>query len=63
MIEFRISSFCTSGGCVEVGQAVSDDAVIVRDSKDPMRSVSITFGGRQWTAFLDGIRCGDFNAE
>jgi hypothetical protein len=63
VIEFKISSFCTSGGCVEVGQSPSDDAVIVRDSKDPLRSVSITFGGRQWTTFLEGLRRGDFNAE
>ncbi|WP_214406150.1 DUF397 domain-containing protein [Pseudonocardia lacus] len=63
MIEFKISSFCSAGGCVEVGHSPSDDAVIVRDSKDPLRSVSIAFRGQQWATFLDGVRHGDFDAE
>lgn len=63
MIEFKISSFCSAGGCVEVGLSPSDDVVVVRDSKDPLRSVSITFGGQQWATFLDGVRRGEFNAE
>ena len=61
-MEFTISSYCSSGGCVEVGHVPSDDAVVVRDSKDPLRSVSITFGGQQWTTFLEGVRRGDFTA-
>ena len=63
VIEFKISSFCSAGGCVEVGHSPSDDAVVVRDSKDPLRSVSITFGGQQWDTFLSGVRRGEFNAE
>lgn len=63
MIEFKISSFCSTGGCVEVGQSPSDDVVVVRDSKDPLRSVSITFRGQRWATFLEGVRHGDFDAE
>jgi hypothetical protein len=63
VIEFKISSFCSAGGCVEVGLSPSDDVVVVRDSKDPLRSVSITFGGQQWATFLNGVRRGEFNAE
>jgi hypothetical protein len=50
VIEFKISSFCSSGGCVEVGHSSAADAVIVRDSKDPMRSVSLRFSSAQWLA-------------
>src|SRR5689334_23937988 len=39
VVEFKISSFCTGGGCVEVGQSPVDGAVTVRDAKDPLRSV------------------------
>jgi hypothetical protein len=63
VIEFKISSFCSAGGCVEVGHSPSDDTVIVRDSKDPLRSVSIAFGAREWAGFLDGIRRGEFDAR
>lgn len=62
MIEYKISSFCSQGGCVEVGQA-SDGTVIVRDSKDPLRSVSITFGDGAWASFLSGLRQGDFDGR
>ncbi len=63
MIEFKISSFCSGGGCVEVGHSSTDDTVIVRDSKDPMRSVAIAFAAPRWTSFLDGVRRGDFDAQ
>ncbi len=63
MIEFRISSFCSGGGCVEVGLSPADGTVIVRDSKDAQRSVALTFGAGQWASFLDGVRRGDFDAE
>jgi hypothetical protein len=60
--EFKISSFCTQGGCVEVGHA-QNGTVIVRDSKDPLRTVSITFGDAAWTSFLSGLRQGDFDGQ
>ena len=63
MIEFKISSFCSAGGCVEVGHSIGDRTVIVRDSKDPLRTVSITVSDRSWTTFLDGVRRGDFDAR
>ncbi|MGH3588734.1 MAG: DUF397 domain-containing protein, partial [Pseudonocardia sp.] len=34
MTEYRISSYCSMGGCVEVGQR-PDGGVSVRDAKDP----------------------------
>ncbi len=60
MIEYRISSFCTMGGCVEVGQ-LPGGAVAVRDSKDPERRTSLVFTGDEWTAFLAGVKAGEFD--
>jgi hypothetical protein len=34
--------------------------VVVRDAKDPIRRVSITFSARAWRAFLAGTRNGEF---
>ena len=63
MIDFKVSSFCTGGGCVEVGHSGPDGSVIVRDAKDPLRSVSITFRDGAWITFLDAVRRGDFHSE
>jgi hypothetical protein len=62
VIEYKISSFCSAGGCVEVGHSPADRTVIVRDSKDPLRSVAITVSDHSWATFLEGVRRGDFNA-
>jgi hypothetical protein len=58
-IPWRTSSFSgTNGnGCVEV--AFIRDAVAVRDTKDRTR-VPHTFGPGEWSAFLAGLRAGDF---
>ena len=61
VIEYKVSSFCSGGSCVEVGRSSADTAVTVRDAKDPFRSVSLTFSELQWVSFLDGIRSGDFD--
>lgn len=60
MIEFRTSSFCSLGDCVEVGQS-PDGSVIVRDTKDAQRSQSLTFSRDEWVAFLAGARAGEFD--
>jgi hypothetical protein len=76
--EFRTSSFCSTGGCVEVGWRTSsfcgtgtcvevggegDGNVMVRDAKDPHRRVTLTFGPGEWQAFLGGIRNGEFQSD
>lgn len=61
MIDFRISSFCDIGGCVEVGRT-PDGAVLVRDSKDDDRAVTLWFPDTGWAAFLRGLKAGDFTA-
>lgn len=60
MITFRISSFCDAGGCVEVGQS-SDGSVLVRDSKDAERATSLRFTSAEWTAFVAGVKAGEFD--
>ena len=46
MIEFRVSSFCSFGNCVEVGRT-SDGAVVVRDTKDRAQQ-ALTFTDEEW---------------
>lgn len=60
MIEYRISSFCNIGGCVEVGQS-PDGSVVLRDSKDAERSVSLAFTNEEWAAFVKGVKAGEFD--
>ncbi len=60
MIEFKISSFCDFGNCVEVGQ-LPGGAVAVRDTKDGERSTSLVFTPEEWTAFVAGVKNGEFD--
>jgi hypothetical protein len=59
VIEFRISSFCSYGGCVEVGRS-DDGAVLVRDTKDRARP-TLFFTDEEWTAFVAGVKAGEFD--
>jgi hypothetical protein len=56
--EFRISSFCTAGGCVEVGRA-PDGQVAVRDTKN--REQQLTFTPDEWAAFVAGVKNNEFD--
>ena len=60
MIEFKISSFCNCGDCVEVGRRPTAP-VIVRDSKDDDRSASLVFTREEWIAFVAGVKAGEFD--
>lgn len=58
---FRKSSFSGSAGCVEV-RRLPDGDVALRDSKQP----SLTphrYAPTEWTAFLAGVRAGEFDLE
>jgi hypothetical protein len=57
--EYKISSFCSGGDCVEVGMR-DGDVVAVRDTKD--RSRELTFSSQEWVAFVAGIKRGAFDA-
>lgn len=60
MTEFRVSSFCNYGDCVEVGTA-PDGAWIVRDTKDAERATALRFTAEEWTAFVRGVKAGEFD--
>jgi hypothetical protein len=60
MIEFRTSSFCNFGECVEVGEA-PDGTWVVRDTKDAARSAALRFTADEWAAFVQGVKAGEFD--
>lgn len=47
-----------SGNCVET--AFAEDAVYVRDSKDPHGPV-LTFTRDEWKAFTEGVKLAEFD--
>ena len=57
--EYRTSSFCSGGDCVEVGMR-QDGVVAVRDTKD--RSQELVFGSREWAMFVAEVKSGAFDA-
>lgn len=61
MIEFKTSSFCSFGDCVEVGTGSIDGSVVVRDTKDAERATSLRFTREEWLAFVQGVKAGEFD--
>ena len=57
-LNWRKSEFCANSGCVEI--AANDGAYFVRDSKDPDGPL-LTFDHSEWTAFVSGVRAGNFD--
>jgi hypothetical protein len=57
--EFKISSFCNFGGCVEVGRA-DDGVVLVRDTKDRAQQ-ALAFTAEEWADFVAGVKAGEFD--
>lgn len=62
MIQYKTSSFCNGGGCVEVGRT-PDGQIVVRDSKDPERRDELVFTAEEWGAFVAGIKNGELDLE
>lgn len=58
-VQFRTSSFCTAGGCVEVG-LLPDGGVAVRDTKNRGQQ-PLVFTAEEWTTFVAGVRAGEFD--
>lgn len=54
---WRKSSWCDTQACVEVVRL--DDQVGVRNSRRPRQHLE--FGGQAWSAFIAGVRAGDFH--
>lgn len=60
MIEFKTSSFCSLGDCVEVGRA-ADGVFAVRDTKDAERRATLMFTSVEWATFVAGVKAGEFD--
>ena len=58
-LKFQASSFCSSGGCVEVAR-LPDGRVAVRDSKDKAKPAHI-FSADEWRDFVSGVKGGEFD--
>ncbi len=56
-LEWRRSSRCGSGACIEV--AFAGEHVYIRDSKNSGRS-PLKFTADEWAAFRDGVLAGEF---
>ena len=56
--QWQKSSYCGTNACVEV--ALTSDAVLVRDSKNPL-AMPLAFTADEWTAFVKGVKAGEFN--
>lgn len=56
---WRKSRASNSAGCVEITE--TPEWVWVRDSKD-QRGPALAFTRHEWTAFLAGVRNGEFDA-
>jgi hypothetical protein len=59
-MKFKISSKCSTGTCVEV--YIGTDGVIVRDSKNETKS-HLFFDKEEWTAFVEGVKLGEFDIK
>ena len=59
MINFKVSSFCSMGNCVEVGRT-ADGVVLVRDTKDRAQQ-ALAFTDDEWAAFVAGVKAGEFD--
>lgn len=55
---WRKSTNSSDGQCVEV--AFVDSAIGVRDSKNPTGAM-LEFNGGEWSAFLKGVKSGEFD--
>ena len=55
--QWRKSSKCTGGNCVEVAKV--DGHYLVRDSKNP-QSAAHSFTEAEWTAFVAGVKADEF---
>ena len=55
--QWQRSSYCGTNACVEVAQVSGQ--FMVRDSKNP-DVAPFVFSADEWTAFVNGVRAGEF---
>ena len=57
-LEWKRSSYCDGGTCVEV--ATVGDHTLIRDSKDPDGPM-LRFTAAEWDAFVSGVKGNEFD--
>ena len=57
-LNWLVAQKCNGGSCVRV--ASRGEQVVIGDSKNPGGPI-LTYTRSEWTAFVDGIREGDFD--
>jgi hypothetical protein len=57
-VQWQRSSRCGTSACVEIAKV--DDAVLMRDAKDP-DGVALAFSAAGWAAFLVDVKAGVFD--
>jgi hypothetical protein len=58
---FRKSSYSSSSGCVSIAK-FADGSVKVQDTKDATHT-TLEYTKKEWLAFLEGVRHGEFDIE
>jgi hypothetical protein len=56
--QWQKSTYCGTNACVEVSQ--TEDAVLVRGSRNP-QIAPLAFTADEWTAFVLGVKAGEFD--
>jgi hypothetical protein len=59
---WKNSTYCLEGNCAEVRSVGQQEAIQVRDSKNPDADI-LTFTTSEWTAFVDGVKAGEFDLQ
>ncbi|GGS61154.1 hypothetical protein GCM10010156_19910 [Planobispora rosea] len=57
-LDWRISSRCNGGGCVQV--AFADNMIVVRDSKHPDNGM-LRYSHSEWLAFTRAVKQGAYD--
>jgi hypothetical protein len=52
----------SNGNCVEVAKLPDEDMVGVRHSKDTGNGMILRFTPEEWTAFIAGVKTGEFDS-
>lgn len=60
-LNWRKSSFCNADACVEVAAIEDGGGVLVRDSKQQGEGPILHYTPKEWQAFLDGTKNGEFD--
>ena len=60
-VSFTTSSFCSKGGCLEVGRG--PDGLFALRSTGGREHHPVVFDSEEWTAFVAGVRSGEFDVR